>query len=165
MPVLVGGARLSARRREGVAFVLDISDRRELGRRMSAELACADALLNAPTRAQAVSDALSALCVTLDWALAQVVRKSAAGDFEVVASAGEAATDSAILLRTAGLALATGKSQWSDCEGMLAVPMASDTSLVAARPGQVSICPSVVEATHAIAKRVQTFLQKTDSSA
>lgn len=160
VPVLVGGARLSARRREGVAFVLDISERRELGRRMAAELACADALLNAATRDQAATDALAALCATLDWRLAQIWRRSAPGALEVIATAGSASADSALLARAAGLALAAGKSQWSDHDGILAVPMSSDTSLVLIRHEPGSLCPFVVETTHAIAKRVQHFLDK-----
>jgi len=160
VPVLVGGARLSARRREGVAFVLDISERRELGRRMAAELACADALLNAPTRDQAATDALAALCATLDWRLAQIWRRSASGTLEVMATAGEATVDPAVLVRAAGLALTAGKSQWSDHDAILAVPMAFDTSLVLIRRERGSLCPFVVETTHAIAKRVQNFLHK-----
>lgn len=160
VPVLVGGARLSARRREGVAFVLDISDRRELGRRMAAELACADALLNAPTRDRAITDALAAVCTTLDWSLAQIWRRSAAGELELLASQGAAPSGTAVLQRAAGLALAAGKAQSSDRESILAVPMSSDTSLVVAHGGQSALCPWVVETTHAIATRVQSFLQK-----
>ena len=159
VPVLVGGARLSARRREGVAFVLDISDRRELRRRMAAELACADALLNAPTRDQAVADALAAVCATLDWTLAQIWRRSATGELALLASQGHASSDTAILQRAAGLALAAGKAQWSDRDAILAVPMSSDTSLVVAHGGPSALCPWVVETTHAIATRVQNFLK------
>ena len=160
VPVLVGGARLSARRREGVAFVLDISDRRELGRRMAAELACADALLDAPTRDQAIVDALAAVCATLEWNLAQIWRRSAAGDLALVASQGKASADSTVLQRAASLALDAGKAQWSNHEAILAVPMSSDTSLVVAHSGPSALCPWVVETTHAIAARVQTFLKK-----
>ena len=160
VPVLVGGARLSARRREGVAFVLDISERRELGRRMAAELACADALLNAATRDQAATDALAALCATLDWSLAQIWQRSASGALEVIATAGSAPADADLLVRAAGLALAAGKSQWSDHDAILAVPMSSDTSLVLTRREPGSLCPFIVETTHAIAKRVQSFLEK-----
>jgi PAS domain S-box-containing protein len=42
VPVLVGAARLSAQRREGVAFVLDITDRKRTVGGLRAELACAD---------------------------------------------------------------------------------------------------------------------------
>ena len=160
IPVLVGGARLSARRREGVAFVLDISDRRELGRRMAAELACADALLDAPTRDQAIVDALAAVCATLEWNLAQIWRRSAAGELALVASQGKASADSTVLQRAASLALDAGKAQWSNHEAILAVPMSSDTSLVVAHSGPSALCPWVVETTHAIAARVQTFLKK-----
>src|SRR6185437_10445389 len=39
--VVVGAARISAQRREGVAFVLDVSDHKRTERRLRAELACA----------------------------------------------------------------------------------------------------------------------------
>jgi hypothetical protein len=117
VPVLVGGARLSARRREGVAFVLDISDRRELGRRMAAELACADALLNAPTRDQAITDALAAVCATLDWNLAQIWRRSPAGELELLASQARRGPIPRPPAR-AEIALAAGKAQWSNHEAI-----------------------------------------------
>jgi PAS domain S-box-containing protein len=163
VPVLVGGARLSARRREGVAFVLDISERRDLAQRMSAELACADALLDAPTRDRAITDALAALCSTLGWSFAQIVQRSpgtAPDMLEVLATSGEVPTEPAVVGRAARLALSTGKSQWSDRDSVLAVIMASDTSLVAGGLTPESLCSSIVEATQAIARRVQTFLQK-----
>ncbi len=61
VPVLVGGARLSARRREGVAFVLDISDRHRVRRQLTAELACADALLCEAAQETAFAHALVAV--------------------------------------------------------------------------------------------------------
>jgi PAS domain S-box-containing protein len=160
VPVLVGGARLSARRREGVAFVLDISERREFGRRMAAELACADALLNARTHDQAIAGALAAACTTLDCTLAEIWRRSSAGELERLASHGDAPADAAVLQRAASLALAASKAQWSDREAILAVPMSSDTSLVVARSGSGALCPWVVETTQAIATRLQNFLQR-----
>lgn len=72
--VLVGGARLSARRREAVAFVLDISERRQFRRRLAAELGVADALLDAETPDVGVSAALAALCEGLEWPGAQYWR-------------------------------------------------------------------------------------------
>ncbi|HKV98783.1 MAG TPA: PAS domain S-box protein [Vicinamibacterales bacterium] len=160
VPVLVGGARLSARRREGVAFVLDISERREFGRRMAAELACADALLNAQTHDQAIAGALAAVCTTLDCTLAQIWRRDSAGELQRLASHGDTPSDTAVLQRAAGLALAAGKPQWSDREAILAVPMSSDTSLIVARSGPGALCPWVVETTQAIATRLQSFLQR-----
>lgn len=69
--VLVGGARLSARRRDGVAFVLDISERRQFRRRLAAELGVADTLLDAPTPEAGIAPALAAMCRELEWAGAQ----------------------------------------------------------------------------------------------
>ena len=44
VPVLIGAVRLSARRREGVAFVMDLTDRERRVGQVRLELACADAL-------------------------------------------------------------------------------------------------------------------------
>lgn len=71
--VLVGAARLSARRREGVAFVLDVSERRRLRRGMAAELAAADALLDARTPERGVVEALQILCDAFHWQSAALV--------------------------------------------------------------------------------------------
>src|SRR5262249_5585873 len=108
----------------------------------------------------AAADALAALCATLDWTLAVIWRRSASETLEVVATAGDAPTDRAAHIRAASLALAAGKSQWSDHDAILAVPMASDTALVLTRREPGSLCPFVVETTLAIATRVQNFLQK-----
>lgn len=67
VPVLVGGARLSATRREGVAFVLDISERRRRLNRLEAELACADALMDACSIDQAAPALINVLRERLRW--------------------------------------------------------------------------------------------------
>ena len=60
--VLVDGARLSARRREGVALVLDITERKQHRQRMRAELSAADALLDAASVDAGIRGVLIALC-------------------------------------------------------------------------------------------------------
>jgi PAS domain S-box-containing protein len=72
VPVLVGAARIAAERREGVAFVLDISDRKRILRRLEGELACADALAAAPTVALALPKVLGTLTCELGWRAAAV---------------------------------------------------------------------------------------------
>jgi PAS domain S-box-containing protein len=67
VPVLVGGARLSATKREGVAFVLDISERRRRLNRLEAELACADALMDASSLDQVAPALVDALRERLRW--------------------------------------------------------------------------------------------------
>src|SRR6185295_7002086 len=65
--VMVGGARLSAQRREGVAFVVDISASKRIARDLGAELASADALLDARTPEAAVTSVLEVLCANMGW--------------------------------------------------------------------------------------------------
>jgi PAS domain S-box-containing protein len=65
--VLVSAARLSARRREGVAFVLDISRYKATERRLAAELAVADALFSTPDLDVALVAVAQALAKHLPW--------------------------------------------------------------------------------------------------
>jgi PAS domain S-box-containing protein len=65
--VLVGAVRLSVERREGVAFVLDISERRRTARRLEVELAVADAVAGADTAEAAVSAVLTHVQDGLGW--------------------------------------------------------------------------------------------------
>ncbi|HET9372054.1 MAG TPA: hypothetical protein VFO19_17460, partial [Vicinamibacterales bacterium] len=58
--------------REGVAFVLDISDRKRILRRLEGELTCADALAAAPTVALALPKVLGTLTCDLGWRAAAV---------------------------------------------------------------------------------------------
>jgi PAS domain S-box-containing protein len=68
VPVLVGAARLSAQRRDGVAFVLDISERKRIFTRMQAELACADVLAEAASLDGPTTDTiLDSLGQMLRW--------------------------------------------------------------------------------------------------
>jgi len=65
--VLVSAARLSARRREGVAFVMDISRYKATERRLTAELAVADALASTPDPDAALAAVAQALAGHLQW--------------------------------------------------------------------------------------------------
>ena len=65
--VLVSAARLSARRREGVAFVMDISRYKATERRLGAELAVADALFGTPDPDLALAAVARAIAEHLPW--------------------------------------------------------------------------------------------------
>ena len=65
--VLVSAARLSARRREGVAFVMDISRYKATERRLGAELAVADALSSTPDPDAALAAVARAIGEHLPW--------------------------------------------------------------------------------------------------
>lgn len=67
MAVLVSAARLSARRREGVAFVMDISRYKATERRLGAELAVADALSSTPDPDAAFAAVARAIGEHLPW--------------------------------------------------------------------------------------------------
>ena len=69
--VLVGASRLSARRREGVAFVLDITERKRVTRRLEAELAIADALAVPGPAVDVMPPVLAILRDALQWKAAQ----------------------------------------------------------------------------------------------
>lgn len=167
VPVLVGGARLSARRREGVAFVLDISDRRRLGRGLSAELACADAMLEAATPDAAVRAALAALCGALEWTGAQFWSRTHLGDMRLLASTGAAELDPICLATLAQEAVDSGGAATDPGQTALALPIRVDGScrsaiVVIHRPGQPADA-WIVDTTHAIGVRVQRLLDKTAS--
>ncbi|MEZ5320289.1 MAG: PAS domain S-box protein [Vicinamibacterales bacterium] len=72
IPVIVGGARLSASRREGVAFVLDVSDHQRAIARLQGELACVDALEDAPSPDAAAAGVVANLREGLGWRAAAV---------------------------------------------------------------------------------------------
>lgn len=164
VPVLVGGARLSARRREGVAFVLDISERRNLRRRLAAELACADALLDANSAEAALTGALEALCTTLDWQVAQFWRCGTADAIERIAGVGTMTLDAGVFQRMAVEARDKRQPQWSDANHGLAVPtLVNDrcaSVLIVARTTDAPLDAQIVDAVQAIGDRLQKFVNK-----
>ena len=122
IPVLVGAARLSARRREGVAFVLDISERKRSVRKLKAELACADVLADATSTAAAAPLILHIMLVALSWRSAALWSRGPAG-LQLVASDGiviEPGGESATL---AEHVCATQHQSWSPESGTLALPL------------------------------------------
>jgi PAS domain S-box-containing protein len=108
VPVIVGAARLSARRREGVAFVLDISDRKRTTRRLRAELACAELLIAATDRGEALRAWLTTACEALEWKGAVLWQAGAAGTLGAAAACGLGAREIAAIEPAARRALTAG---------------------------------------------------------
>ncbi|MFI5177481.1 MAG: PAS domain-containing protein [Vicinamibacterales bacterium] len=165
VPVLVGGARLSARRREGVAFVLDMSERHQLRRRLSAELACADAMLAAATPEGAANSALAALCTSLDWDAAQFWCRSASGELHALASAGAPDATPSTLDALARRAMASAVAQRTADDRVVAWPVIVDdvcaSAIVVTRRADRQSDPATDDTTRAIGVRIQKFLNKT----
>jgi PAS domain S-box-containing protein len=162
VPVLVGGARLSARRREGVAFVLDISDRHRVRRQLTAELACADALLaDAPPEA-AVGRALLAVRDALKFTSLEWWERPVAGPASRHATTWpESPDDSAELVERA---LDTGVPQRAHRWACLAVPIGAgsepaDCAVVVF--GSAALESDLVDALGAVGKRLQAFRRRT----
>jgi PAS domain S-box-containing protein len=118
--VLVGAAHLSVERREGVAYVMDISDRKRAQRRVEAELALADRLSTTTAVSEAAQDILEVL-VSLGWSAAAWWSLTLAGALSVVASttAPEAAPEQAVE------AMAARAVRWQPETQTLALPLAA----------------------------------------
>jgi PAS domain S-box-containing protein len=123
--VLVGAARLSAQRREGVAFVLDISDRKRGLGRLRAELACADALAEARTLGDAAGPLLNVLRVSLSWRSAALWRSSTSSPegWQLVARDGEATDNRQGFESLLEKILATREEVWSASQQVMALPL------------------------------------------
>lgn len=88
VPVMVGGARLSTTRREGVAFVLDMSEHRTQVGRLESELAVADALSDAATLADALPELVTHLTGPLGWRAMGLWTVAPSGELTLAASHG-----------------------------------------------------------------------------
>ncbi len=162
VPVLVGGARLSARRREGVAFVLDISERRSLRRRLSAELACADALLDTPVPGDAVRNALVALCDALGWKSAEFWQQDEANVPVPHAHTNDRAASLTATSAAVQRAHTTSEAQWLDSARMVVVPIAGESQVQSAVVvgGLEVLEPWVIETVQAVGLRIVKFLAR-----
>ena len=157
--VLVGGARLSVRRREGVMFVMDVTAARRASRLQAAELACADALLTEADPRTALSRVLAALCVRGLWTAAALWRRDK--DVNGLIVAWEGATDiSQTEWRTlADRAHARGDVAWSETAHTLAIPVIrtetqSEVLLLVTAPHDTPHA-DLITASRAIAERLQ----------
>jgi PAS domain S-box-containing protein len=125
VPVLVGAARLSAQRREGVAFVLDITDRKQTVGGLRAELACADHLADAPTLADAAEGLLRVLIAARLWRSAALWAATPEG-FRLVARDGSLPAVDDACEALAERAVAARRECWSLKEEALALPLVVD---------------------------------------
>ncbi|MBD2314724.1 PAS domain S-box protein [Desertifilum sp. FACHB-1129] len=69
VPILVGGASFNDTSDSGFFFAIDLSDRREMERRLAAQYAVVRVLAEATHFSDAVPAILQSLCETLDWQL------------------------------------------------------------------------------------------------
>jgi PAS domain S-box-containing protein len=129
--VLIGAARLSAGRREGVAFVLDISPYRRAEAWVRAELAASDALAAAPDAEAGVAAVLRILCDELGWAGAWLWA-AGAGAPRPLAHHGTAQFKHSTIAALAGQTVVTGESTWSAEHAALALPLGSPGDVLGA---------------------------------
>lgn len=129
--VVVGAARLSARRREGVAFVVDVSPYRRIEGWVRAELAVADAFAESPALETAVATVLQVLCEALGWAGAWIWT-SAQGDLRPLAHHGTVRFKHSAIAALAAATAATGESTWSADLAALVLPLTSEGRVLGA---------------------------------
>lgn len=126
--VLVSAARLSARRREGVAFVMDISRYKTTERVLSAELAVADALAGAP-QVEAAFDAVAGLVAKHGrWPSVSIWTGEDAGPRLRVAH-GEPRTPVKVINELVERAISSGEPCWSNWIGGGAYPLGQTSAL------------------------------------
>jgi len=164
--VIVGGARLSARRREGFALVLDITERKQLRQRMRAELSAADALLDAASVDEGIRGVLIALCDDLGWRAARLWRPARDGQAAAIASAhGELSISDTTLATMAGEAADARETMWSATSRTLLIPLLTPdktvvgVALLVDAPGQA---PSrhLITASEAVVARLARYLSR-----
>jgi PAS domain S-box-containing protein len=163
--VLIGGARLSARRREGVAFVLDVSASKRVARHLGAELASADALLDAARPDAAVAAVLAVLCSHLAWAGALLWRDGSAAPACLAARHGTASAADAVLDGMARHAVAGREALWSAGSRTLAMPIttgiAPESALLLIGPRDETPDAETIATSRAIGLRLARFLAHT----
>jgi PAS domain S-box-containing protein len=164
LPVLVGAARLSARRREGVAFVLDVSERRQLRQRLAAELSAADALLDAETPQSGAVQALQILCDTFRWQTALLVDCRAADAPVVRLQAGAQATGPTVAGLACRAAASGSPSVAADLQAValpLPHPDGSCWVLVLVGHPDGPVGAETLDACRAVGARIAKFLSRT----
>ncbi len=129
VPVLIGAARLSARRREGVAFVLDITDRKRTGARLKVELACADALTEATTTPEAAAALLDVLRDGLAWDAASMWLATSEGP-QLAVYRGRKPHPTDDLVARLHLTLATRELAWWPEEEVLMLPLQGSAAVL-----------------------------------
>jgi PAS domain S-box-containing protein len=167
VPVLVGAARLSAQRREGVAFVLDITDRKRTVRRLKAELACADALADAETLPEAAPPLLRALIGALGWRAANLWAATPDG-WRLVSRSGTVAEHEDGFELLAEKVIATSEWSWSAPDEALGVPLSSPAgcqgALILANPTGGLPDAELIEVCGRIGERIGKFLARRNTA-
>jgi len=161
VPVLVGAARVSVRRREGVAFVLDITDRKRTVHRLKIELACADALAAAAAPDEAIAAVLGTLVNDLPLRSA-AVWMGPADACRASAAAGDVTARSDALRSIVAAAVATGEPQSSLPEEalVLSIPAAGGRAALALTGSQAALPDAeLVETCQRIATRLGRALR------
>ena len=165
--VVVTAARLSAQRREGVAVVLDVTERVREQRRLQAELAVADALLGDASPSAALEAALAAMCTQLSWRGAVIWQPDATPSAR--ARHGAIEVSEAVLDGIARGALRTGEPMWSASARLLLVPLKSSAEtaafgllILAAPPDRAPAFDgtAAIAAERAIAARLARFVNR-----
>jgi PAS domain S-box-containing protein len=121
IPALVAAARLSVRRREGVAFVLDLSPFRKGERWLRAELAIADVLADG-TGMDALGAALTIVCDQMDWLSASIWQPSATGA-KPTAHAGTSSRHPSKIGAIVQSVLISGEAVWHPVDSALILPL------------------------------------------
>jgi PAS domain S-box-containing protein len=165
VPVLVGAARLSIRRREGVAFVLDITDRKRTAHRLKIELACADALAEARSADDGLNAVVNLLVsdVPLRSATVWSIPVDGAACRPAAGCAGDSSAASAALQPLAEAAVRSGEPQSSVPEEALVLPVPCGRGRAAlVLTGSETAMPDaeLVDSCRRIAQRIGNFLSK-----
>jgi PAS domain S-box-containing protein len=120
--VFVSAARLSARRREGVAFVMDISRYKTTERRLSAELATADALFNTPDPEAALAAVVRVVAEHGPWPSVSIWTAEPDGP-RLRARHGESRLPLEVAAQLVVRALAAGDVAWNGWTGSGVLPL------------------------------------------
>jgi len=160
--VIVGGARLSARRREGVAFVVDVSASKRTSRHLTAELAAADALLEHARPEAAIPRLLEVLCKQLHWQSAMLWRQGPAGVCVLAARHGVMPSDDASIEAMGRRAVTEGDMLWSAAARTLAIPLATNAydncALILVSPPDETPEAGAISTSRAIGRRLARAL-------
>jgi PAS domain S-box-containing protein len=150
VPVQVTAVRLSARRREAVAFVLDISERKNTIQRLQAELECADGLAEATSDDDVAALVRNVFVRGLAWQSAAIWRAT-----EATRLGGP----------PAARAVLTSQEVWMPAQRTLALPLVAEgrchgVLVLTAGPG-MAVEDEPLEACRRIARRLARFLSRT----
>jgi PAS domain S-box-containing protein len=162
--VLVSAARLSARRREGVAFVMDISRYKASERRLAAELAAADALA-LPDLDAALAAVADVLATRVAWTNVAIWTANGVSVPRLRAEHGTPRVPSDVAAQLVSRALAAGDSVWSRWTGSGVLPLGQVGALCLADAPPLGgfvdqeVDPARLATTLAIAARIRRRLE------